>query len=431
MTPLELAQRLIQFDTTNPPGNEAACIDFVRTVLEAEGCAVSVYAKEANRPNIVSRIRGENGAPPLLLYGHVDVVTTSGQHWRRAPFGGEIADGELWGRGAIDMKGAVAMYVSAFLRAARGDAKPRGDVILAVLSDEENGGDFGARFLTEQHAELFSGVRYAIGEAGGMARTIGGRRFYPIQVAEKRMCWMKATVRGPAGHAAQVHRGGTMARVAKLLRDLDRKRPPLYVTPVVREMIGAMAAALPRGRRELLLALLRPRLTDRVLPLLGDEAPALESLLRNTVNATIVRGGEKVNVIPSEVELELDGRLLPGFTPDDMLAELRERIGPGVAVEVMRYDEGPSEPDLGLFETLAGVLRDLDPDGVPMPLLQAGVTDARYFARIGIQTYGYMPMKLRADFPLLAMPHAPDERIPVEALDFGTEAVVRALERVT
>jgi acetylornithine deacetylase/succinyl-diaminopimelate desuccinylase-like protein len=220
-----------------------------------------------------------------------------------------------------------------------------------------------------------------------------------------------------------------MARVAKLLRDLDRTRPPVHVTPVVREMIAAMASALPHGRREALLALLKPKLTDRVLPLLGDEAPALESLLRNTVNATIVSGGEKVNVIPSEVELELDGRLLPGFTPDDMLAELRARIGADVAVEVLRYDEGPNEPDLGLFETLAGVLRDLDPDGIPMPLLQAGVTDGRYFARIGIQTYGYMPMKLPADFPLLKLPHAPDERIPVEALDFGTEAVVRALER--
>jgi acetylornithine deacetylase/succinyl-diaminopimelate desuccinylase-like protein len=302
-------------------------------------------------------------------------------------------------------------------------------VILAVLSDEENGGDFGARFLTEQHADLFTGVRYAIGEAGGMARTVGGRRFYPIQVAEKRMCWMKATVRGPAGHAAQVHRGGTMARVGRLLRDLERKRPPVHVTPVVREMVESMAAALPRGRREVLRAVLRPRLTDRVLPLLGSESAAIESLLRNTVNATIVRGGEKVNVIPSQVELELDGRLLPGFTPDDLLVELRDRIGPDVALEVMRYDEGPNEPDLGLFDTLAAVLRELDPDGIPVPLLQAGVTDGRYFARIGIQTYGYMPMKLPADFPLLKLPHAPDERIPVEALDFGTEAVVRALER--
>jgi acetylornithine deacetylase/succinyl-diaminopimelate desuccinylase-like protein len=307
--------------------------------------------------------------------------------------------------------------------------RPRGDVVLAVLSDEENGGELGARFLLDEHSDVFAGVRYAIGEAGGMARTIGGRRFYPIQVAEKRMCWMRAVVRGPAGHAAQVHRGGTMARVAKLLRDLDRTRPPVHVTPVARAMIEAMAAALPRGRRELMRALLKPRLTDRALPFLGDEARAIESLLRNTVNATIVRGGTKINVIPSEVELELDGRLLPGFDPDDLLRELHDRVGDDVEIEVVRHDEGPAEPHWGLFATLSDVLRELDPEGLPMPLLQAGVTDGRYFARLGIQTYGFMPMKLAPDFPLLRLPHAPDERVPVDALEFGTDAVTRVLER--
>jgi acetylornithine deacetylase/succinyl-diaminopimelate desuccinylase-like protein len=430
VTPLELAQRLVQFDTTNPPGNEAACIEFVRATIEQSGCETQIYAKDPERPNLISRLAGRDGGPPLLLYGHVDVVTTLGQSWSRPPFGGEIVDGELWGRGAIDMKGAVAMYVSAFLRVARGELRPRGDVILAILSDEENGGDFGARFLTEHHSQLFDGVRYALGEAGGISRTISGRRFYPIQVAEKRMCWLRAVVRGSGGHAAQVHRGGTMARVAKLLRDLDRTRPPVHVTPVARAMIEGIAGALPRGRRELMLGLLKPRLTDRVLSLLGDEARSLESLLRNTVNATIVRGGAKINVIPSEVELELDGRLLPGFATDDLIRELHDRVGDDVELELVRHDPGPDEPDWGLFETLSAVLRELDPRGIPIPLLQAGVTDGRYFARIGIQTYGFMPMKLSPDFPLLRLPHAADERIPVEALEFGTEAVSRALERV-
>ena len=323
------------------------------------------------------------------------------------------------------------MYVSAFLRAARGEVAPRGDVVLAVLSDEENGGDYGARFLTEEHPELFRGIRHAIGEAGAFSRTLAGRRFYPIQVAEKRMCWMTAVVRGPGGHAAQVHRGGTMARVATLLHDLERTRPPIHVTPVARAMIESMARALPRGRREVMLALLKPRLADRALRLLGDEARTLESLLRNTVNATIVRGGEKINVIPSEIELELDGRLLPGFAPADLIRELHDRIGDDVEFEVVRHDEGPAAPDWTLFDTLAGVLRELDPEGIPVPLLQAGVTDGRYFARIGIQTYGFMPMKLPPEFPLLRLPHAADERVPVAALEFGTDAVTRVLERVT
>jgi acetylornithine deacetylase/succinyl-diaminopimelate desuccinylase-like protein len=431
VTPLELAQRLIRFDTTNPPGNEARCIAFVRNLLEDAGCDVEVHAKDAARPNLVARVRGGGGARPLLLYGHVDVVTTEGQSWTHAPFSGDVVDGELWGRGAIDMKGAVAMYVSAFLRAARGEVAPRGDVVLAVLSDEENGGDYGARFLTEEHPELFRGIRHAIGEAGAFSRTLAGRRFYPIQVAEKRMCWMRAVVRGPGGHAAQVHRGGTMARVARLLHDLERTRPPIHVTPVARAMIESMARALPRGRREVMLALLKPRLADRALRLLGDEARTLESLLRNTVNATIVRGGEKINVIPSEIELELDGRLLPGFAPADLIRELHDRIGDDVEFEVVRHDEGPAAPDWTLFDTLAGVLRELDPEGIPVPLLQAGVTDGRYFARIGIQTYGFMPMKLPPEFPLLRLPHAADERVPVAALEFGTDAVPRVLARVT
>jgi acetylornithine deacetylase/succinyl-diaminopimelate desuccinylase-like protein len=167
-----------------------------------------------------------------------------------------------------------------------------------------------------------------------------------------------------------------------------------------------------------------------MLPLLGDQAPALESLLRNTVNATIVRGGTKINVIPSQVEVELDGRLLPGFPPDAMVDELRERVGPDIELEVIRYDEGPDEVDFGLFDLLSDVLRDLDPDARSIPLLQAGVTDGRYFSRIGIQTYGFMPMKLASDFPLLKLVHAPDERIPVEALEFGTAAVGRVLERI-
>jgi acetylornithine deacetylase/succinyl-diaminopimelate desuccinylase-like protein len=430
LSPADLLRELIRFDTTNPPGNEAACVEFVRGLVEDAGVETQTFAKDSARPNLVARVRGTGGAAPLLLQGHVDVVTTAGQAWSREPFGGEIVDGEIWGRGAIDMKGAVAMYVTAFLRAARGELQPPGDVILVVLADEENGGDFGARFLVEEHPELFEGVRYALGEAGGVSRTIAGRRFYPIQVAEKRMCWLRATVRGPGGHGAQIHpRGGTMARVGKLLRDLDRKRLPIHVTPVTRSMVEAIAAALPRPQRDVALALLKPRLAEQALPRLGETGRVLEALLRNTVNPTIVHGGEKVNVLPSEVELQIDGRLLPGFGPDDLISELRAVAGRDLELEVLRHDEGPNEPDLELFDSLASILRELDPEGIPMPLLQAGVTDARFFSRLGIQTYGFMPMRLAPEFPLLRLVHAADERLPVEALDFGTEAVSRALER--
>ena len=220
-----------------------------------------------------------------------------------------------------------------------------------------------------------------------------------------------------------------MARLARMLDDLNRKRMPIHVTPIVREMVETIAAHLPRPKRDLMLALLKPAVADRVLPRLGPQVRWLETLLRNTVNATIVRGGEKVNVIPAQIDLELDGRLLPGFTPDDLIAELHGIVGDDIEVELVRHDAGPAEPDLALFEMLAGILRELDPEGIPMPLLQGGVTDGRFFAQLGIQTYGFMPMRLPADFPVLKVVHAADERIPAAALEFGTEAVTRALQR--
>ena len=428
MNVVELAQSLIRFDTTNPPGNEAECIDFVRGLLEEAGCETQTFERVPGRPNLVARLEGGD-APPLLLQGHVDVVTTSGQRWTHPPFEGLLVDGYVWGRGALDMKGGVAMLVDAFLRAKRENVALPGDVVLVVLADEENGGDEGARFLAEEHPELFTGIRYGLGEFGGTSVLIGGKRFYPIQVVEKQICWLKATVRGPGGHGAFVHRGETVARLGKLLRDLDRKRTPVHVTPVVREFLERIAAELPRKEATVMRSLLKPRLTDVALRLIGDRAATTEPMLRNTVNATIVRGGEKINVVPSEIVVELDGRMLPGFEPADFIAEVQAIVGRDVELELVRHDPGPPEPDLGLFEMLAGVLRELDPDGIPVPFLQIGVTDARFFGLVGIESYGFLPMRMPDDFVGLQYIHAADERVPAAALEFGAEAVWRAVQR--
>ena len=425
---VELLQELIRFDTTNPPGNEAACIDFLRAQLDEVGCETQTYEQEPGRPNLVSRLRGGD-APALLLQGHVDVVTTALQTWKHPPFAGVLEDGYVWGRGALDMKAGVAMLVHAFLRAKREDVQLPGDLVLVILADEENGGNLGARFLVQEHPDLFEGMRYALGEFGGFTLHVGGKRFYPIQVAEKQICWLKATVRGPGGHGAMVQRGGTVARLGRLLSDLDRKRMPVHVTPVVRETVEAIAAELPRHQAVIMRSLLKPRLTDRALRLLGTKGAQFEPMLRNTVNATIVRGGSKVNVVPSEIELELDGRALPGFSPEQLIAELHDLAGEDIEVEVVRHDPGPSEPDLGLFDTLAGVIRELDPEGIPVPLLQIGVTDGRFFSQAGVQTYGFLPMRLPEEFDFTKLIHAADERIPVDALEFGAEAVWRAVQR--
>jgi acetylornithine deacetylase/succinyl-diaminopimelate desuccinylase-like protein len=428
LSPAELLQQLIRFDTTNPPGNEAGCIEFVRNLLADAGIESELYEKVPERPNLIARIEGGD-RPPLLLQGHVDVVTTVGQRWTRPAFSGALVDGYVWGRGAVDMKGPVAMLVSAFVRAKREGTTLPGDVILAVLADEEAGGDVGARFVAEEHAYLFEGVRFALSEFGAFSLEISGRRFYPIQVAEKQICWLKATIRGKGGHGAMVNRGGTMARLARLLRNLDRRRLPIHVTPVVREYVERIAAELSRPKRDLFLATLKPRLADGALRAMGEEGRRLEASLRHTVNATIIRASDKINVVPSTIEVELDTRALPGFAPEQVMGEVRDLIGDDVELELIRHDPGPPAPDLTLYELLAGVLRELDPEGIPVPFMQPGVTDARFFAPLGIQTYGFVPLRLPVDFDFLSVVHAADERVPVSALEFGAEAIFRALLR--
>ena len=426
---VELLADLLRFDTTNPPGNEAACIAHVQALVEGAGVETRIVARDDSRPNLVARVHGAGESPPLLLYGHVDVVTTAGQAWTRPPFGGELADGWLWGRGALDMKGGVAMMVDAFVRAARGEITPRGDVILAVLSDEENGGAYGAHFLAQEHAELFDGVRHALGEFGGARISIGGKSFYPIQVAEKQICWLKGIVHGPGGHGALGVRGNAIGKLGRILARLDSGRLPVHVTPVAHAWIEAMAEALPRPQSLMLRSLLDPRLAEVTLRAPVAQLRLLDRALRNTVSATIVRGGEKINVIPSQVEVELDGRLLPGFAPDDIIREVETLVGLDLELEVVQHDAYPAHSDLSQLALLGAVLRELDPEAIPVPMLQVGVTDGRFFAALGIQTYGFIPLNLPDGFEFLKLIHAADERVPADSIRFGAEAIGRVLER--
>jgi acetylornithine deacetylase/succinyl-diaminopimelate desuccinylase-like protein len=425
--PAPLLQTLLRFDTTNPPGNEAAAVAWARDLLSGAGIPSTVLARDPQRPNLVARLKGRGDAPPLLLYGHLDVVNVRDQIWEHPPFGGEQVDGYIWGRGALDMKAGDAMYLSACLRAKTENASLPGDVILALVSDEEAGGDYGARFLVEQHPQLFAGVRYALGEFGGFTYHFAGRRFYPIMVSEKQICAMRAIIRGPAGHGSLNWRGGTMARLAAFLQALDRGRLPVHITPALRLMIAGLCGPLPGPYSLAVRQLLNPALAGPMLNRLGEAGQVFEPLLRNTATPTIVNGGEQINVIPCEIQVGLDGRLLPGFTPQDMLSELQALVGADIEIIVERHDPGPPQPDMGLFPTLAGILRQADPTGHPIPLLLAAVTDARFFSRLGIQTYGFIPMKLPAGFEFSRLVHAADERVPVEALRFGAEAVFQAL----
>jgi acetylornithine deacetylase/succinyl-diaminopimelate desuccinylase-like protein len=427
--PVALVQKLIRFDTTNPPGDEAECVAYIKNLLDSAGIESQILAKDPTRPNLVARVKGTGNAPPILLYGHVDVVTTAHQEWAHPPFEGKVVDGFVWGRGALDMKSGVTMMVSSFIRAKVEELQPAGDIILAILSDEENGGDLGARFLVEEHGEQFEGARYALGEFGGATMHLNGHRYYPIQIAEKQMCWMIARVRGPGGHGARPLRGGAMARLAHFLSQLDESRLPLHETPVTKKMVEIIGQGMSDEDSATFKQILDPDKSDAILEKLGELGVILEPLLHNTVNATIVRGGDKINVIPSEIEVELDGRLLPGFFPEQMISELQEIAGDEVELEVKRYESGPKKPDLGLFELLAGVLEEADPGCQPMPLLLAGVTDGRFFSKLGIQTYGFTPMKLPEGFKMTELVHAANERIPAEAVIFGSNTVYSALKR--
>jgi acetylornithine deacetylase/succinyl-diaminopimelate desuccinylase-like protein len=429
--PVELLQNLLRFDTTNPPGNEAECVAYVEGLFRDAGIETVVRGRVAERPNLIARLRGRGQAPPLLMHGHVDVVTTANQVWRHDPFGGEIIDGEVWGRGALDMKAAVANMICAMLRAKAEGFAPAGDILLAVVSDEEQGGDYGAKWLAEEHPELFEGVKYSIGESGGETTHLAGRKFYPIQVAEKQICRIKATFKGAGGHGSIPRRGGAMAKLGRFLTTLDEKRLPVHITPVVEQMLRGIAAELPPPMNGAVAGLLNPATTDAVLDGMGTIGRLIDPLLHNTVSPTIVQGGHAVNVIPSEITLMLDGRLLPGFGPEEGLAELRGVVGEDVELEVLRFDHYATAIDMSMYETLAGIMREADPEGTPVPYILTGVTDGRHFARLGIQNYGFTPLMLPDDESLIGTVHDSDERVPVDAVGFGAECVYKLLQRYT
>jgi acetylornithine deacetylase/succinyl-diaminopimelate desuccinylase-like protein len=427
-SPGEIAAQLIRFDTTNPPGNEAACIEFVRDLLEQQGLTSQLHARDPARPNLVVRLPGRGNARPLLVHGHVDVVTTRGQSWSHPPFAGATLDGWLWGRGAVDMKGPVASMLSAVVQLFREGLRPGGDVILALLSDEEAGSDNGSRFLVEQRADLFRDMRYSLGEGGGQSVSVGGRLVHPVMVAEKRVCWMRGTVRGPGGHGSRPVKGSAMGKAGRALAVLDTAPLPVHVCEAARLMLRGLSDALPDEMTGLRRDLSDFGVDAALERLDRGTAGMLDPLVRNTVSVTVVRGGEKVNVIPAEVVFELDGRIVPGQEVDDFLAELRNAAGPELELEVMRTEPGPERPDMAHFGALVEALRQVYPDATVVPAIMSGFTDGCQFAKLGIQNYGFLPCVL--DYDWRSTVHGRDERIPIQALEDCARGLREAILRI-
>ena len=422
---VEHLSRLIRFDTSNPPGNETPAALYLKQVLEREGLEeIQLLEAAPRRGNLIARLRGDGSRRPLLLSAHLDVVPAEPDRWTQPPFSGAVADGLVWGRGALDMKHMAAMSLMVLKLAKRQELPLKRDLIFAAVADEEMHFEYGSRWLVENHPDLLR-AEYALSESGGMLVPLFGLRCYPIQVAEKGICWLKMRAHGRPGHGSTPHDDNAIVRLAQAIARLDSGRMPIHVIPVVRQFITALAAGLPAAQGVFLRAILNPTLAPLVLNRLPAEfRHEFRALLCNTVTPTILQAGSKTNVIPSQAEAELDCRLLPGQAPADALREIRAIVGPGVELEPFYTSPGLEfDSDTELFRLLRQTLTAHDPEAYPVPFMVSGGTDASQYARLGITVYGFTPGQLPAGLSLLRTVHGHDERIPVASLHFGVRVL--------
>lgn len=422
----DMCQALLRFDTTNPPGNERIAADYLDGKLKEAGIQTTLLESAPGRANLVCRHKGNGSARPLLLTAHLDVVEAYAEHWQYPPFSGAIAEGCLWGRGAIDMKNMAAMSAAIMRKLARDKVELSRDIIFAAVADEEAGCDHGSRFLVENHKDLVE-AEYAIGESGGFSLHLAGSTFYPVQVAEKGICWIRATVRGEPGHGSMPRSDSAVIKLSEGLARLGKAQLPTHPTKYVKDFLAALAAKQPAFARPLLRVLTHPRLLPRVLKLLPDKSVArgFGAILSNTASPTVMRAGNKINVIPGEAEIQIDGRTLPGQTDDDMLRELQAVLGPEFELEVIRSAPPVvTEPiESPLFDVIKSKIEAREPDATVVPYLIPGFTDAKYFTRMGAKWYGFSPVRIEANSGIrfADMFHGHNERIPVDGLHWGTD----------
>ena len=420
-----ILQELIRFDTTVELRPEKPAIDYIRMLLEKEGIETETFCRDPKRPNLMATIKSDTGKlPPLLMYGHVDVVPVEGQEWSCEPFGAGVGDGCIWGRGALDMKGELTMFITAMIQVKRDGVSLPFDLKLLIVSDEEGTGSWGMGYLVKEHPEIFDGIRYALGEIGGFSMMMSGKKLYPVMIAEKQFAHVKITAEGEGGHGSFSHSNTAMERLCKAVEKLSSHSLPVRITPSAKFMIEAIAFALGGVEGVALKLLLKPSMTDRMFKLLGKQLEIFKPLLHNNINVTIIEGGSAVNVIPSRVSCHCDLRLVPGGSIEDAIRDIESVIGTSYEIEVVEYDKGSEELDLTLMDNLFASLCRKDEKAVPVPLVITGVTDGRFLSTLGIQTYGFTPMDLPEDLDFTSLIHAADERIPVGAVDFGKDILV-------
>lgn len=420
-------QRLIQFNTVNPPGNESLAANYLREIVEREGIDVHVLESAPGRGNFVARIPGTGNGRPLMLMAHSDVVSVEPEKWTHDPFSGDIANGQVWGRGAVDTKDLVACELMVMLLIKRAGLTLDRDLIMATFADEEAGGRYGAGWMWQNHRELID-AEVAINEGGGLAINVGGKRFYLCQTGEKGGARMRLTGRGAPGHASMPLPDTAMRRAGRAMVRLTEHTFPTILTQTVQQMLTAMGSALGGDGNERFQQILADPTWKNLsqLPFEENERLALYATTRNTAVPTIVHGGHRINVIPSEVTVDVDGRVLPGQDPEKFVEEVRELIGDDVNVEMTNGSTGlEADPSSPLFETISSTIAELDPGATVVPYLVAGGTDAKSIP--GVKVYGFMPTRDNPEECALA--HSHDERISISNLEFGTQALYEIVTR--
>lgn len=417
-------QNLIRIDTTNPPGNELPAVLYIREVLLKAGMpdnAIHILESTPGRANLVTRIRGDGSQKPLLLTGHVDVVPAERKYWSHDPFSGDIAEGCVWGRGALDMKGILVMYLQAFLLALRQGLPLKRDLILAAIADEEAGFIHGSKFLVDQHRELIQ-AEYALNESGGMTLHMAGAKVYALQVAEKGVCWLRMTASGRPGHGSMPHSDNAIYHLSAALQKLKKAgHLPVHLTSTVRLMLGGLAEQIKLPTSLVFRLLANPSLAGIALGMVPEETRgAFLSMLTNSISPTILKAGSKTNVIPSEAEVHIDCRLLPGYSPEDAIAEIRSITGGQVNIEPLYTTDGAEfSTETPLYRLMEKATQKMDPNGVIVPYMIPGATDAFEYKRAGIIVYGYSPGILPEGFPMIRLAHGHDERIPISTFRSG------------
>ncbi|GGZ05219.1 M20/M25/M40 family metallo-hydrolase [Streptomyces poonensis] len=419
---------LIRIDTTNRGGGdcrERPAAEYAAARLAEAGLTPTLLERTPGRTNVVARIEGTDpSADALLLHGHLDVVPAQAEDWSVHPFSGEVRDGVVWGRGAVDMKNMDAMILAVVRAWARLGVRPRRDIVIAFTADEEASAEDGSGFLADKHGELFEGCTEGVSESGAYTFHDGaGRQIYPIAAGERGTGWLRLTARGRAGHGSKVSRNNAVTRLAAAVTRIGAHEWPVRLTPTVRAALVELAA---------LYGIDDPDLddVDALLNELGPAAALVEATVRNSANPTMLTAGYKVNVIPGEAVAYVDGRYLPGGE-DEFVTTLDRLTGPGVEWEFHHREVALQAPvDSVTFARMRAAVEEFAPEGHVVPFSMSGGTDAKQFSRLGITGYGFTPLKLPPGFDYNALFHGVDERVPVEALHFGVRVLDRFLRTV-